>query len=317
MEKQINIPHTLFGRIWHLIKLNSHLWVALLAVFCVGIVLLIVSKILRENSLPFSIISHEIGVLCITITPMLFIYELALRRHFIKEMSAEIETVIDNMGIKKEVTEIIRRSMPSSYNNILTLGVSDAYPNLDSDHLRRRITEARDTEIRLIKIWIPFLDEALDPDLIIEAIETRNCTFKIILFDPDCGEAITKRVRTLSYDPEYYHTQIITNIKYLHNIWQKLKKIGKEECLKVKIHDDFISISLIGFKDYYIFGIYLHGKVATRGMHYKIDKGKAGKENEFYKQLDTHFAFQWDIAHKRVDFETHKYTINLIDKNND
>ncbi|QHI36402.1 hypothetical protein IMCC3317_17650 [Kordia antarctica] len=292
-----------------LLRMNPILWKALLIILLVGIVLLAISNISSFNSnfKTCAKIVHEIGVLCITITPILFVYELALRRLFVHEMSHEVERVINKIGIKEEVANIVRKSLPKSYDNILSNGISDAFPYLDPEHLRDRIIEAQDAEIKILKIWIPFLDEAIEPNLFIDAIDNRNCKFKIILFDPKSSEAIEKRVRTLNYSQKYFQMSIHANLNYIHSVWKKIKN---KDNLMVKVHDDFISASLIGFKDYFVMGLYLHERIATRSLQLKIEKIRNGKETEFFKQINQHFNSQWNNAYKKVVFTESDYSFS-------
>lgn len=290
-------------RLKNFLKLNIQLKQALIVTFFIGVSLLFLADKLESNHLPFGEILHEIGVLCVTITPILFIYELALRRLFINEMSKEMTEVL-NGSFKNDVFKIIEKSMPLSYDNILKHGISDAYEDLDPAHLKRRIEESSNTEIRMIKIWIPYLDEVFKPDLLIDSVIRRGCSYKIVLCDPDCRDIIVSRSKTLKIEPEHYAQKIKSTLKYLENIWRRLDEQGVSDKLQVAVHGDFIAGSLIGFKDYYIFGFYLHSRLATQGMQIKIEKGiHTNGASSFYSQLDNHFHEQWDIAHKLVKFD--------------
>lgn len=298
-----------FKRLFNFIKMNAELRQALLCIMFIGAIFLIVSEKLKESNLPF-VALHEIGVLCLTVTPILFIYELALRRLFISEMSNEMDKVISisNDTLKEELFYTIKKSMPSSYDNILRFGISDAYDSLDPVYLKKRLETSVNTNIKLIKIYIPYLHEALEPEILIQAIIERGCSFSIVLCDPDCLEAIEKRTRSVGYDPIDYILQIKSSIRYLQNVWRELykrdEKLAQKLC--VRAHDDFIAGSLAGFHDYYIFGVYLHKRVATRGMQFKIERGVRSEIPAFYKELDEHFKMQWDMAYKDVVFDIEK-----------
>lgn len=295
-----------WGRFKKFIKMNADLRQALILIICVGVIFLFIADQLEKGHVPNAGILHEIGVLCVTITPVLFVYELVLRRLFASEMSKEMHEVLHG-SFKNDVFKIIEQSMPLSYDNILKHGISDAYADLDPSHLKRRIEESSNTEIKMIKIWIPYMDEVFKPDLLIDSIILRGCSYKIVLCDPNCNAVIANRSQTLKLDPGHYAEKIKSTLRYLQNIWRMLDEKGFSDKLEVLVHDNFIAGSLIGFKDYYILGFYLHSRLATQGMQIKIEKGIHTQGSSiFFHQIDDHFITQWAIAHKVVKFDLQK-----------
>lgn len=268
---------------------------ALFFIFILGYGLLWLAIVIKSQTI------HEIGVLCVTITPILFVYEIALRKHLQKEMAKEIIDVLKKTGLQKKIIAILTKSMPDSYRNILKHGITDAYTDLDSKHLKDRLTSAKNCLIRINQIWMPFLNESIDQDVIINSIE-RGCTYQIVLCDPSLDEPLEKRAKSTSYSIDYYKSHIYENIIFLNELWVVLKQRNLQNSLEVKLHKDFIGISLIGIADYFIFGLYLQGKVATSGMQIKIDQITHETDTEFYTQIENHFNKQWQIAHKTVCF---------------
>ncbi len=292
----------------------------LLLIILIGTLLIFLSLFISQLSFwhceEVALVLKEMGILCITITPILYVYEFLMRRHFNSEMKLEIEDVLNNVELQEKVIEVLQRSLPLSYQNILKNGISNAYPEFDVSLLLRMLQEANNTEIKMIKIWLAFIiDNGIEEKVFVDCIIKQGCKFKIVLYDYDNSQALIARSKTASttfkqYDAKKYSDYIKANLDYFSCVWAELNsrikkeslKINAEECFQVRLHDDFISTSLIGTDSYYVFGTYLHGRLSNRGVQFQIDKMVEAKETEFYRQLENHFQIQWEVAHKRVIF---------------
>lgn len=305
--------------VFSLIKLGNRLTLALVVIFNLGLSLLLLSKTLESNHL-FSVESvkviNDVGVLFVTITPILFIYELALRRVFTAEMSGEMKKVL-NGNFKNEFFNIIEKSMPASYKNILDRGIVDAYDQLDAGHLEERIKKVEPgSEIKIVKMYIPFLNETLKTDIIVDSIVQKGCSYKIVICDPDCEETIANRATAVGYNSHFYAFEITATLEYLQNIWRKLHESGGEKYtskLEVRAHHYFTAGSLIGFEQYYILGFYLYGDISTQGPQIKVEYGAHIEPSKFFLTLDKHFKKQWEIAYKTVEFSIDK-SFKLVDR---
>ena len=191
----------------------------------------------------------------------------------------------------------------------MNAGVADAFPSLDIDHLKVRIKKCKD-EITILKIWMPYVNEGnIDIKLLLDSIIKNGCRYRIIICDPAMEEPLNRRaIASGIYDLNSYKAAIEKNIIYFQQLWTELKKRGHEDKIQLRLNTGFLSTSLMGFDDYYIFGLYLNNRFANLGMQYKIIKNTE-EGSLFYQELKEHFEFQWDNAGKEIRFSPSGYTI--------
>jgi hypothetical protein len=254
---------------------------------------------------------HEFGVLFTTIVPILFCYEFILKRDLLAQVKKELNDVIVATGIEKKVLDAFIQTLPNSYQNIFDLGVSDAFPDYKAEDLKEAIETADNIDVRIIEIWIPFLDDSINFEVIVNSIIQKNCRYKILLSDPEKEDILELRARASKrgYSLERYKSHITENILFFGQVWQELKKRGvsdedRNQLLEVRLHSNFLSSALFGFGDHFYLGLYLDGRLANKGMQFRINKNqdKQSGGTTFYKELDTHFNIQWDCANKIVEF---------------
>jgi hypothetical protein len=260
-------------------KMQTKHWVALLALVVIGAGLIALSNSL-ENAVglwhELHLVLHELGILFVTILPMVFIYERMLRNSFLEEMA-------------EKMTEVIQSQIPENMVNIRKSGLSDIEEKLRYDSVLRHIGKTANSKIRFLKIWIPSLE--LFHRALYDAIVQRNCQVEILLLNPCCTEAIEKRAKAYGYDMHRVQNHIMDNFKDLMDFYQKLPLEHREK-LTVKLHRDFIGLSLIGVSDTFRVGLYLHGRVATEGTQLVAQT----KGTFFYDELYKHFKHQFKHA---------------------
>jgi hypothetical protein len=286
------------------------LFAALMTIISFGIVCIYLSEKLqsalekKQPSNSFPDILHEMGVLLVTVIAVLVIYEFIMRKHLLGEIKKELKGAIDEAGIQKDILEIIQKTMPASYMNLINSGVSDAFLHLSASNLIKRIEKNKNV-IKISKIWMPFISLDIGKDIIIKSIERGN-SYRIVLCDYKVEEALSRRARMIKDSPysiESYQYHIRENIDFFNSVWVELKKKGGglESKIEFRLHNDFIAAALIGFDDYFLFGLYLNGKLATKGMQFKIEKNTL-EGSTFYIELEDHFEMQWESAYIEVQF---------------
>jgi hypothetical protein len=248
---------------------------------------------------------HEAGVLCITITPILFIYESAIRSHLQFEMTKGIKAVINESKLEIKIMEVIKKTMPTSYQNILKLGISDAYEGLSPTVLEERIRNASEVQIRVTSIWIPYLNLNIDKSIFIDSIVNRGCSYQIILCDNTYDEPIRKRAESTRFSLSDYKNGISQNLGFFHMVWNELGK--DRDKIQLRVHNDFISLSVWGFQNYYVIGTYLHGRATANGIQLRVDRLTPEGESLFFEQIDESFGLQWKRAYKDVIFTDNGY----------
>jgi hypothetical protein len=260
-------------------KMQTKHWVAFLALCLFGAALIALSNTFKSMDgigHELHLVLHELGILFVTIVPMVFIYERILRNSFLAEMA-------DMM------TEVIQSQIPENMVNLRKSGLSDIEEKLRYDNVLRHIGKTANSKIRFLKIWIPSLE--LFHRALFDAIVHRNCEVEILLLNPCCTEAIEKRAKAYNYNVLRVQNHIMDNLKDLMDFYQKLPLEHRDK-LTVKLHSDFIGLSLIGVGDTYRVGLYLHGRVATEGTQLLAQT----KGSFFYDELYKHFKHQFKHA---------------------
>lgn len=160
--------------------------------------------------------------------------------------------------------------MPQRYAHIKQAGIVDAYQSLEIDKLKESIDRTSNSEIKICKMWIPSLHR-LEQSLL-RAIEFGNCTVRIVLLDPSAQDVLVKRADALGR----YHRaddaarRIRENIEVIRSIHERLEGRGlPKDRLQLRLFNGFFGVSLHGYGDILVVGLYLHGRLATEGMQIK------------------------------------------------
>jgi hypothetical protein len=107
-----------------------------------------------------------------------FLYEIFLRKNFLKSNKLIYEEVLDE-------------TLPSSLKNMRDNGLVDVYENFNITKFANDIVKLKNQEIRILNIFISSI-EHLTPALK-NAVLIKNCTIKIILLDPKAEATILAR----------------------------------------------------------------------------------------------------------------------------
>lgn len=250
-----------------------------LMVFFLFLAILGLLGIITSNYLPkpYDHLFRDVAVTLSAISVISLIYENWLRKKFVDEMRTTVESVI-------------RKQMPSQYKNVKNSGVEDIYENLDKGKIKRALKSFHNGEIRILKIFMSDMDDF--EQTLLEAIENRNCTVKILLLDPNQKSAIEARAIAVPHNThEAYVSHINMNLSVARSIYKKLSKEKKDK-FEVKLHKSFIATSIIGYGETMIVGFYLQGRIATEGTQLKVKEAT----HFFYNELNTHFDEEWIVA---------------------
>lgn len=252
--------------------------------FCIvlaGLVFIFLSSQI-DNEIIHSV-CKEIGIAFIPIGLISFIYEAILRRDFLHNMKSAIV-----------------EEMPSRYTNMRKAGIVDAYPDLQMDKLKESIESLENCEIKIIDIWMENLNRI--ENALYDAVTARNCTVRILVFDPRVRKALESRGRGIHMDYPSIAHKIMDNLEYVHKVRNKVLAyfrnkadyVGNEsmyDCkFEVKIYDGFIGLSLIGYGSECLIGFYLRGRLSTMGTQLKVTSEK----RFFFNELMLHFHKQWN-----------------------
>ncbi len=186
-------------------------------------------------------------------------------------------------SIKKTIVD----AMPPKYTHIREAGIVDVFESLDIKKLQKKIKKLRNDEFRILKMWIPNLN--VIEHNIIDAINHRDCKIKIALQNPAKLEVIKKRAATLRYFEERdILNELRKNQEQLYSIWERLSD-DKKDNLMVKYFDTFVSVSLWGYGNNYIMGLYLNKRLSGQGVQIKAN----GTTHYLYNSLKEHFDEIW------------------------
>ncbi|PVD50591.1 hypothetical protein DC498_19385 [Terrimonas sp.] len=216
---------------------------------------------------------RDIGIALFPIGLVALMYEIFLRNNFIGNM-----------------TQTIKSLMPSRYTNMRESGLIDIYPDLRIDKLKLDIENVHKTEIKIIDIWMENFNRI--ESAIVESIINRNCEVKIMLWDPKSLNALENRARALGNGATVRTMvdNIIGNLRYIDNIFEKLESHPNLNKFEVKFYNSFIGVHYICIGDECLVGTYLRERVSSMGTIMKV----AGKQHFFFQELEKHFISQWN-----------------------
>jgi hypothetical protein len=247
-----------------------------LILFAVGMLFIVNASLFGEGILSDTL-SH-IGSTFVTIGIVTILYDYLVRKSFLA-------------SIHETMVRVIEHSLPESLRNIRRAGIVDVYENLHLDVFKARLrNELRDTNIRILKIWVPEMYVLEGP--LVDAIIHRGCRVQILLLHPDSIEAIQKRTNCLGHiTSERVAQEIEGNIEIIRSIRGKLPP----ECidrLEFRQHNSFVSMSLMGYGETFLVGLYWSGRLATEGPQLKV----TGVNHYMYQEINSHFEREWGRA---------------------
>lgn len=194
---------------------------------------------------------------------------------------------------EKVFTKVIDKKMPERYKNLKNAGIFDTYPKLKTDLIIKKLDRAVNCDIFILKIWISEL-EKLIPSLV-DAVENRKCSVKILLLDPINNEAIEKRALTIkSMDSKVIQNQIQSNIRIIEIAYKEIEK--NRDNFMFKKHSSFVSVSLFGIGGEINMGLYLRDSISSNSFQIRL----TGKTRSHYNAVKYHFDEEWKHAEDHV-----------------
>jgi len=232
------------------------------------------------NNIGTTIINLSTTILTIGLVTMFF--EWKLRQRFMKRISNEFESIIDD-------------KMPERYDRLTKSGIIDGFEELEFSKLRDRLDNAKNCDIIFYKMWISNIDD-IEKSLE-RAVGQNGCTVRILLLDPECDSTITARAKVLDgRTPEMIKEAIQSNIKVIKSIIKRLDESCKTK-IELKTHQSFIPCSMIAIGEVISLGLYLNDQLSTQGIHIRF----AGKTRTHPQALFSHFENEWSQASPKVD----------------
>ena len=264
---------------------NSNWWIGLLIMIIIALLLLVLFQYLRfkgQSELAQGVFLLAMALLITGITSW-------LNLRFVNER------FLDHM--KNIGTEIANKINSPSMQNILSSGLIGYEYGLINTGIIRDISNTFNSEIIIKKLWIPNMF-VLKP-LIEKAIVKQGCTVKILLLSPLAESTLKARVKTICKDTDYdsVHKRLKENFIMLQKLMENLDQEQKNR-LKLKVHDSFVSVSLVANGGKMVVGKYLNGELSTHGYHEVIN----GPSTPLYVNYKSHFDKEWNNA-TNYDFE--------------
>lgn len=201
--------------------------------------------------------------------------------------------------LKEDFARLVEKvANESNYKvrNLYSSGIYDVYPNLETLKVYDLIKEIQGGEIIIMRMYLSESEFKIVRDYMKHFIINNNCSVRIILLSPSQKTAIETRLRrTSKYSirtAEIYVKEIERQLLYLYHLKLELEEEGFENRLNVRVHEDFISTAIIGYKDEILYSHYLHGRFSEQGAQTRV----RGKDRLVYKEYSTHYELQWQNA---------------------
>jgi len=184
----------------------------------------------------------------------------------------------------QRAARVIMSEMNSKDSNLITeTGIVCTYPSLHIDLQQEKMAQCKSGEIYLMKIFIPDIESVIETFR--TCIDQNQRNVKVLLWNPSCIEPLDRRGIGINMSGKLQTENIERNIELLQKLKAELKNPNK---LNVKIHNEFISLSVLGYGDDLIAGFYLPGRLATNGMQLKLSRG-----GSIYQEFKQSFDKNW------------------------
>jgi hypothetical protein len=299
----LNFLSTINPTIRHILTL---LWFVGLSLIFVAV--LLENKIYVPDIHALVVLIKETGIVLFAVVTTSFVYDHYLREHSLNEMKnvlgMMLETKLNDKFdglIKKTLPEQIDLSVskhfPKQYTNLKASGIDNAFPLLKTDRLYEEIRKFKEpSEVFMLKMWLSDIERL---EVAIREATASGCVFKIALLHPDSVEVFRKRGKFagMSISSETMKVMVGHSIERMKLLKASLPEKDRDR-LMVKLHDDFVSVSIFGFDENILVGFYLHGSIAENNVQLKI----RGGYTLYYKAFKSHFKKQWE-SETNIDLE--------------
>lgn len=233
-----------------------------------------------------------------------------------------IVVLVTKKDVEKSNEDIIRKSINKVFDttaterseNIRRSGIVDAYEFMDEAKLCEKIRLCDHGKIRILKIWIHEMGKILPA--LETAINENHIPVEIILWHPDCTDALRSRAIAMSdriiannesaveHLAEHSRSEIIANLRILEGLKSRLEN---KNLLKVRLNKGFISFSAYQIGDTFLIGLYFNRVYATDSTQLVV----RGTDTLLHKSIDDHFS---DCFSKAVDYKLRDFTDTPIDE---
>ncbi len=285
-----------------------------LTILWFGGILMIFAAVLLENRIyvpdthALIVFIKEMGIVLFAVVTTSFVYDHYLRQHSLDEtknvLGAMLETKLNDKfhdlitkTLPEQIDESVSKHFPKQYTNLKASGIDNAFPHLKTDRLYEEIRRFKSpSEVFMLKMWLSDIERL---EVAIREATAKGCLFKIALLHPDSVEVFRKRGKFagMSISSETMKVMVGHSIKRMKLLKASLPEKDRDR-LMVKLHDDFVSVSIFGFDENILVGFYLHGSIAENNVQLKI----RGGYTLYYDAFKSHFDKQWG-SETNVDLE--------------
>lgn len=198
------------------------------------------------------------------------LYEYSIRKNFVIELNDQISSVIDKQF--------------ESVRNTREFGIKKCISKLSESDLNSIIEES-DTQIRIVKNWMPKLFSI--EESLLEAVK-RGAKVEICLTSPD-SEFSTYRSECLGKNNDAVRDYTKATLKELK---EYIKKHAIEKSVEVRLSNRYVPISIHQADNTVIFGIMWEGMLANHNPMIVV----SGYDKILFKKIKTHSNNIWDKA---------------------
>jgi hypothetical protein len=266
---------------------NSSVKITLICIGLIVIGLLILPYTEKITDHVYRLIVEHVAAIFIAVCSLHIINEWLLKKDFIKIYGDQLSSAVNN-------------ALPSSFRRIKESGLVDVYEKINFDALEDNIKNAEKTEIIFLTFWIENVSRICNA--LINAINSNNCTVRILILDPKAQGTIEQRASSISmvgYSKDSIINNITENVEILNATEKKIDN-NKKKNFQCRFYDDWISHSVYGVGENLLIGHYLANKLSTETHFIKV----TGYAKPLFKELHNHFDYVWNKS-----TENEKYNI--------
>jgi hypothetical protein len=230
-----------------------------LLILLVGLALLIIPGVLSVSH--WTDVARQIAGVLIPTGLIGFVYEIRLRREFLKEVSSELESLLKG--------------------RLATGGISVHRSLLDQTIALR--FERASKRVKILQTW---MGNYIEIESSLKTAADQDCEIKVLLLNPNSHQAVA-RSQDLGHPDDYVAGAIISNLRSMVNLCKKYNGLSSK--IKLSLYDSTPIMTLYWYDDTCYMGLFWKEGNAIAKPQIEIDM----RDSYFGKDVESHFSNLW------------------------
>jgi CheY-like chemotaxis protein len=215
----------------------------------------------------------------------------------VNESANLIHNHLDGDVLEKTIAGAIDVRM-ESVEDQRTAGIKKTLPSFDAKELTERARRTQKS-IRILQTYSGMIDQLTEP---LREAASRGVNIRILFLNPDSKQAWYRSMDLFKFidEPTKSRNPVRANIiNELETLAGLLEEEGLKDYVEMRVYDATPTISLYGFDDVNVLGVYWRKLAAIAGTQFEISASILDIENlRLARAVHEHFEDLWEMAAK-------------------